>query len=438
MSNLFNDIKRTYQIAKDSRLFDKTITLGKTKTKRSEAVSMMAKLYLQTKTLTQKDIKLWRYANQTAIDVILPRRYILYSIYDDAMHDLHLKGAIRNRKLAVMGSPFKLVNDDGVIDKDATRLLKMKWFREFMSYALDAKFYGHSLIQFGDVIREPKLKFSEVELIPRHHVSPEFGTLIKYYTEDPKQGIPYRDTPLMNWSIEVGGKYELGELNSVAKETISKKYVMQFWDQFAEIFGMPIRTATTSSRDPKDRTQIENMLDSMGSAAWGLFPEGTTLNLVGNSQSDAYEVYDKRIIRANSEMSKAILGQTMTMDDGSSLSQAQVHADVAEQIKDADKITLHDVINDDLLPLLIKHGWPVDGLTFEWDDTYSYSPEEMKAIEEMILNNYDVEASYFEDKYGVKISGTKSTEGNTNGEKKNLAKRRLPSWIMEDINMPEE
>ncbi len=451
-----NDIKRAYTIAKDSRFIGNKITLGKTKISREKAVDLTSMLYFQTKRLTQKDIKKWRWAKQIAIDIDNPVRHELYLIYDDAMLDLHLAGAIRNRKLAVMGSPFKLVKDDGTTDKEATKLLKTKWFREFMSLSLDSRFWGHSLIQFGDIIREPKLKFSEVELIPRHHVSPEFGTLLKYYSDDPKRAIPYRGTDLMNWAIEVGGKRDLGELYPVAKETISKKFVLQFWDQFAEIFGMPIRTAKTASRDPKDHAKIENMLESMGSAAWGLFPEGTTLELIANKQTDSYQVYDKRIDRANSEISKKILGQTMTMDNGSSLSQAKVHADVAEQISDADKTFMHDVVNDDLLPFIIKHGWPVENLTFEWDDTYTYSPEEMKEIEEMLLQYYDIDPEFFEDKYGVKILGSKQkTQPPSNGkedtteeeveeeqagkgEKKKLTKRRLPYWVLEDTDMQEE
>lgn len=427
--SLIKDINRAWSLTKDWRFADRNIKLGRTEVKRRDAVNMVSKIMQVTTQLTQKEIKHWRVANQYAIDVDYPNRALLYQIYDDAMHDLHLKGAVRNRKLAVMGKPFRLLDQDGKPDTDATALLTKRWFRQFMSLAMDARFYGHSLIQFGDVIREDnELKFAEVELVPRHHVSPEYGTLLKNASDDPTKGIVYRGTPMMNWAIEVGEKRDLGELNSPAKEAISKKYVLQFWDAFAEIFGMPIRTATTNSRDPKDKAKIENMLDQMGSAAWGLFPEGTTLELIGNKQSDAYEVYDKRIVRANSEMSKSILGQTMTMDDGSSLSQAKVHENVADDVNDADRTFIHDVINDDLLPLLIKHGWPLKGLRFEWDDSYYFSEEEMRQIEGMLLKHYEIDPNYFQEKYGVKITGTKQQGVQL---KKKLNRETLPHWLFD-------
>lgn len=427
--DLIRNLNRAWSLAKDWRFQDKTIQLGKTEVKRRDAVSMIGKIMQVTQQLTQKEIRDWRLANQYAIDVDYPNRHMLYAIYDDAMHDLHLKGAIRNRKLSVMGKPFRLLDSAGKPNPDAAAMLTKKWFREFLSLALDARFYGHSLIQFGDVIRdEDALKFREVELVPRHHVSPEYGTLLKNASDDPSNGIPYRSTSLMNWAIEVGNKRDLGELNSVAKETISKKYVLQFWDAFAEIFGMPIRMATTSSRDPKDKAKIENMLDQMGSAAWGLFPEGTSIEMIGSKQTDSFEVYDKRIMRANSEMSKAILGQTMTMDDGSSLSQAKVHENVADDVNDADRTFIHDVVNDELIPLLIKHGWPLKGLRFEWDDSYYYSAEEMKEIENMLLTHYEVDPNYFMEKYGVKITGTKQQGVNL---KKKLNRETLPHWLFD-------
>lgn len=68
----------------------------------------------------------------------------------------------------------------------------------------------------------------------------------------------------------------------------------------------------------------------MGAAAYGLFPEGTTVDLKESTRADAFNVYDKRIDRCNSEISKGILTVTMTMEDGASLSQSEVHRKMLE------------------------------------------------------------------------------------------------------------
>jgi hypothetical protein len=442
--NIFNKIQRAFNIASDWRFNDKIIKLGEKSYKQNDIISVIQKLNLLTQQLTQKEIKNWRQANQYAIDIDNPKRILLYSIYDDAMHDLHLKGAIRNRKMAVLGKQFLIKDKKGKYNDDLIDLLNTRWFKQFISYSIDALFYGHSLIELTGIDRNNnKLKFNNVLLVPRHHVCPEYGVILKYATDWPDQGISYRQGSLVDTCIEVCRDiYDLGELNSVSKETISKKYILQFWDQFAEIFGMPLRIGKTTSRDPKDHAKIENMLDNMGAAAWGLFPEGTSIEVIGSKQGDAFEVYDRRIVRANSEISKAILGQTMTMDDGSSLSQAKVHESVAEEIAKMDREFIKDIVNDSLFPFLIKHGWPLQGYYFDWDEAYNYSPKEMKEIEDMLLRYYDIDQNYFIDKYGIKIIGKKQSSNQlesfieTDDDiKKNLMKMRLPDWV---ITMPEK
>ena len=125
---------------------------------------------------------------------------------------------------------------------------------------------------------------------------------------------------------------------------------------------MPIRIAKTSSRDPKDRNRIEDMLSGMGAAAWALFPEGTDVDIKETSRGDAFNVYDKRVERCNSEISKGILNQTMTIDNGSSLSQSQVHLEVLQNVVESDADLIKDIVNEQLIPRMVRHGFPVQGL----------------------------------------------------------------------------
>lgn len=389
----------------------------KEKIKSEESVKIIRDLMQQTEALARQDIKKWRDAYQAALDFENPQRVELYSLYKDAMLDLHLLGAVRNRKLAVLGKKFYIADKEGKKDPELTKLLQKRWFRQLLGHAMDSIFWGHSLIQFGDIIREPKLKFTKTMIVPRVHVCPEFQTVVKEVGGEGKKGTSYKENPYALWTLEFGESHELGMLNPLVKEVISKKFALQFWDQFAEIFGMPLRVAKTTSSDKKEHARIENMLEDMGSAAWALFPEGTTLEIKESTKGDAYNVYDKRVLRANSEISKAVLGQTMTMDDGASQSQAVVHEDVADSICDSDTQDVLEFCNEDLMPLLIIHGWPfTPDHQILIDDSHEFSPEEMKDIEEMLLGEYDVEPKYFIEKYNVPIIAKKSETTNPKTE----------------------
>lgn len=374
----------------------------------AKARQLIVDLVQTTMQLTRKDIADWRQAWQMAISIERPSRYRLYQIYTDNLIDLHLIGATRQRKLNILSKPVKIVDrKTGKVDEDLTDILKARWFRQYCSLAMDSLFWGHSLIQFGDRINSPVPGFTNCTLVPREHVNPRFGTLLKNVSDDPAKGIKYRDK-YADWALEAGEPDDLGLLNAVSPHCISKRNMFAFWDAFGEMFGMPVRIGKTLSRDKKDIDQVSDMLEQMGSAAWGVFPDGTEIEIKETSRGDAFEVYDKRIERANTEMSKGILGVTMTIDEGSSRSQSEVHYEVAENVTWSDGMFLTDEINDSLLPFLSKHGFKTEGKKAEFDDTYEYSSEEMTDIEKMILENFEVDPQYFIDKYDIRITGKKT------------------------------
>lgn len=373
--------------------------------------SMLIEIAQQSQSLTKKDIKSWRNAWQTAINADNPLRTVLYSIYVDVDTDLHITGAISQRKGEVKKKSFKVVDAAGKENPEITELFEAKWFKSFVDLALDARYWGHSLIQLGDVVEiNGKMRYKDSYLVPRLHVRPEHGVIVKEQSDDWQKGFNYREGPLSQWCIEAGNPFDLGLFLKLAPHQISKKNMAAFWDQFGELFGMPIRIGKTTTRDQKERSKIEAMLTDMGAAAWGLFPEGTEIEVKESTKGDAFNVYDKRIERCNSEMSKGILNQTMTIDNGSSLSQSATHLDVFENVVEADADMIRDLVNDELIPRMLLHGFPVQNMRFNWDESVDYTPEQQVAIESMIMANYDVDPQYFVDKYNIKILGKKEVQ----------------------------
>lgn len=381
------------------------------KVSKTKLKSILIELKNNAENLTKKDIGMWRDSWQLALNPENPQRLNLYRVYRDVMVDNHLNGCITQRKGYVLKKSFKLVDKNGKENKELTELLETEWFKNFCNLALDSIYFGHSLIQFGDLNnRDGLLYFDNTEIIPRENVIPEYGVFVREAGEEPQRGFSYRDGIFAAACIEVGKPKDLGLLLKVAPQSLSKKNMMAYWDTFGEMFGMPIRIGKTSSRDPKDITKAENFLRDMAGASWGLFPEGTEVEIKETSRGDAFNVYDQRINRCNSEISKAILGQTMTIDSGSSLSQSQVHLEVFNNIIDSDADMLRDVINWKLIPFMIMHGFPLAGYRFDWDNSIDYTPEQQLKIEQMLLNNYDIDPKYFAEKYNIKILGKKEAQ----------------------------
>ena len=93
----------------------------------------------------------------------------------------------------------------------------------------------------------------------------------------------------------------------------------------------------------------------------------------------------------------------MTIEDGSSLSQSETHLEVFENLVESDCTMLRDIVNNQLIPRMVKHGFPVKGLRFEWDDAVDYTPEQQVAYETMIADRYEVDPTYFAEKYSMPV-----------------------------------
>jgi hypothetical protein len=179
--------------------------------------------------------------------------------------------------------------------------------------------------------------------------------------------------------------------------------MLAFWDTFGEIFGMPMRIAKTASRDSKEIERLNRMLIEAGASQTAVMPLDTELEFIESTRADAYNVYNQRVDRANSELSKLIIGQTMTIEDGSSLSQSQTHLQVFQNLVEEDADMLRDIVNNQLLPRMVAHGFPLKGLRFDWDYSVDYTPEQQVAYETMVADRYEVDPAYFAEKYSMPV-----------------------------------
>ncbi|MDF7809924.1 DUF935 family protein [Hymenobacter sp. YC55] len=347
----------------------------------------------------RQDVGKWRSALDQAENVYFPNRTELLNIYSDLILDLHLSSVMETRLINVLSRPFKLENAAGVEQPDLTKLLKKPWFRKFCTFVLEKNYYGHSLIEFPLPVDG---EFRNVDLVPRQYVSPELGivrTMPGMIT-----GTDFRTDPAFTpWLIEVGDPTDLGLLNKAAPMALYKKNVVSAWADFTEIFGMPYRAVTTEA-EGEELERIEEIIRDMGQASYGVFPDDVKIEFISAATANE-RLYDTFIERANSELSKLILGQTMTTDSGSSRSQGEVHERVAANYTRADSEMLLNVINEQLLPLMIRHGYRLQGCSFVWDDAEQISKKDLFDITKGIMTDsgYKVSRKWLEATFGVEL-----------------------------------
>ena len=363
--------------------------------------TIIGRIISQYKNLTRKQIDQWRIALRAATDPYNPRPYLLQDICWDLQTDGHYKSQVGLRNMATLGHPFQIDTDaTGEVDPVTTKLFRASWFYDFMEMALTYFELGYTALELINPVT------MEFDIIPRRNVLPKRKIVVLQVMDT--DGIYYGEG-FEDRIIEIGKTDYLGYMNDIIPQLIWKRNSQQSWAEFSEKFGMPLITATSSKTNKADLDKLETLLEALGEAARAVLPEGTTIDIKQFSGKDSFQVYDMQINRCNSEISKRIVGGTMTSDDGSSRSQSEVHErNLDDKIAQGDRTKMKFLVNDKLIPLLRSWGWPIpEGVTFNYPASFDIDLLDHWTIVAGILLNYDIPMEWISKTFNVPIDKVK-------------------------------
>ena len=132
---------------------------------------------------------------------------------------------------------------------------------------------------------------------------------------------------------------------------MTKSYDIASWAAFVDRFGYPVRVGKYGRKASKeDITTLKRAVAAIGSDVGAVIPDSMMMEIIETkTAAGAAGVYERLATWSDGQMSKLVLGQTMTSDDGSSRSQAEVHNQVRQDIIDADGLQLAKSLNRDLV-----------------------------------------------------------------------------------------
>jgi phage gp29-like protein len=161
-----------------------------------------------------------------------------------------------------------------------------------------------------------------------------------------------------------------------------KSYDVTSWAAFIDRYGYPIRIGKYGKKFTEaDKLTLKRAVANIGQDFGAIIPESAILEIIESKHaSETSNVYQHMADWIDKQISKLILGQTMTADDGASLAQSKTHEEVRQDIADSDVMQIVDTINAALVV-------PYIDLNFGKPDEYPridlFKPDE-KNIEQII------------------------------------------------------
>lgn len=270
--------------------------------------------------------------------------------------DLHYASVLGTRKLGLAGLQVRIesASDDAedVRRADALReVVGAPEFGEMHSDLTDALGKGYAV---SEVIWDRSGKTWMPERFePRDQRFFQFdratGRELRLLDEaDPMNGIalaPYKFVvhyPRIRSGLPIRG----GLARLAAVGYMCKAWTWKDWMAFADIYGLPMRVGRYGPGASKDDIGVlMDAVANLGSDAAAVIPDSMRIDFTqaanvagaGDFFQGLAEWWDKQI-------SKGVLGQTMTADDGSSMAQARVHDGIRLDLLEADAKALSNTL----------------------------------------------------------------------------------------------
>jgi phage gp29-like protein len=135
------------------------------------------------------------------------------------------------------------------------------------------------------------------------------------------------------------------------------------WVTFAEVFGQPLRLGKYGAGATEaDKQSLLSAVANIGTDAAAIIPDSMLIEFTEARQTGSAELYERFCEYLDRQVSKAVLGQTLTTDlprGAGSRAAAQVHDDVRRDILAADARRLSETLTRDLVrPIVDLNAGP--------------------------------------------------------------------------------
>jgi SPP1 gp7 family putative phage head morphogenesis protein len=315
---------------------------------------------------------------------------------DDIERDTHLGSCINTRIQSVVSKGFKIIPHSAMVDGKMTVLQADREIADFVEFCLnDIPTFETDIIAMLDAVGKGfslseinykyvkkgrfagKVGLLSIRKKPCKNFSFKFDKYGNYEIRqnDPEQ-LPLQKDKFVHFIAGRDDENPYGESASsrAAFWVWLKKNVAKFWAIYAERFGMPLADVSIPSNidaGSPEYKKAEEVLTAMLKDSGIIRPKNFDIGLIEATRSgDAG--YDNFLERCNKEISKIVLGQTLSNEEGKrgqgSYALGSVHQGILNNYTLFDVIISAAAINSQLVRRLVDFNYETEHYPkFSWN-----------------------------------------------------------------------
>lgn len=352
-------------------------------------------------------------------DIILRKTGKSAEIFEEMKTDAHVWAELTKRKSGVMSKDWDILPaSDDARDQEIAEFVKGVFeklnFDQDMRQMLDAVFTGRNIHELIWEERGGRWVITNMKDRPIEYFTFDIDGQLRFLrTLGDIEGEPVPPGKFLTVVHESGDDHNPYGVSLATKCFWAwqfKKHGFKFWAIFMEKYGMPTAVGKYQpGTSVADQDKLLDALVSLVQDAAVAIPSNSSVDFIeaGDAKGDAHESF---LRFCNAEISKAILGQTLTSElpSGGSFAASQTHADVKDEIVDADAKMLMSAINTDLIPFIVRFNFgeveefPFFSINIENEDL---NKDRLDRDEKIVGLGVPLAVDYFYDTYNLPRPG---------------------------------
>lgn len=270
--------------------------------------------------------------------------------------DAHISAVVQSRKAGVLSLEYSIIGGGEAERNYATEIMSKIDMQNLISDILECVLYGFAVLEinFGR-----DLHAREIIGRPQEYFAFDtYGNLL-FVPIDNYEGTPVNKnkTVLIQNEPTYSNPYGTPTLAKCYWPAVFKQDAIKSWLICAERYGMPFIIGKHPETKDVKLDEYEDILTRLIRDGIAMLPKSYEVLILEGNRVQSVEMFERLIAYCNSEVSKAILGQTLTTEIGKtgSYAAAEVHLQVRSEIVEADGHIVTKAMNDVLRKICAPH-----------------------------------------------------------------------------------
>lgn len=285
-------------------------------------------------------------------DEILSKNNKTIEEYSKLKYDAHVYSCIQSRKSAVLSLEWEL--NRGGKETQESKFIKGIFdnldLRNIISEMLDAPLLGFKPMEIYWKEENGYIVPGDIKGKPPHWFTFDSFNLLRFRSKDAPIGtlVPQKKFLLLQSEATYDNPYGEAVLTKCFYPVIFKKGGLKLWALFTEKYGMPyMHGKLLAGSTQGDIEDFMLKLTNLRQDGVIVTEEETEIDLKESNRTSSADIYRGLLHFCNAEISKAILSQTLTTEQGDtgSYAMSQTHLQVRKDVVDNDKKLVEYAIN---------------------------------------------------------------------------------------------